>query len=144
MTESIGWKEEYCVGLPDIDDEHRGVFKLVDDLVVVKSRSEGKEIGTEVALSFLMRYVDSHLKGEEELFEQTDYPDKQAHIKIHREFAQKITLLRERFTSGETEIIDELISLVRTWLTEHILKIDVQYAEYCKKSGVGVESKFAF
>ncbi len=120
------------------------MFNLVNDLVVAKERPEGQDIASEVALSFLVRYVDSQLKNEEELFDQTDSPNKDAHKKLDAGLGETATVLRNRFSSGKKKVIDDLIQVNHDRGEQHILIVDNEFVKYCKEKGVGTKSMFDF
>jgi len=63
------------------------------------------------------------------------YPETEAHKAEHNKFTGQIMDLLDRHDSGESAG-DETLTLLKEWLTHHILKVDKAYVEHFKAHGV--------
>lgn len=141
--ELIKWDDKFAFGLEDIDEEHKRLFELINDLITAKEKSENKSIAIQLGLEFLENYVVSHFENEEETFDQTDYPEKDAHKKLHEELKRQVQSYKSKFAEHGEEVIDDLIKFSTNWLTHHILEVDRKYVEFCIEKNIGVTSRYS-
>ncbi len=134
MGKLFEWKEEYNTGCDVIDQQHRRLFDIINNLF---QAFEGAFAESQVPriLDELEDYTIYHFSTEEELFQQTGYPFSQAHIEEHKYFANKIKNFKKDLESGKNTLLafDVMITL-KDWLLGHILGSDKKYVPYlCKK-----------
>lgn len=129
------WKEEYSVGIRLIDDEHRELVELIDELESA-SRTLDNQATLRHVLAELQRYVITHFTVEEELMRLYEFPGFEHHKKIHDAFRDKINTIAEHFSEGEIEIVSPLMHLLKDWLTSHILTQDRQIGMHLAKKGL--------
>lgn len=133
-TPLIQWGPDYALGIPSIDEQHKGLIELMNRLHAAMERQEVKEKLGEI-LTALVRYTHNHFVQEEDLFEQTGYPS-EAHEKQHHEMREMILSHMADYTAGKNVLTIELLSSLSDWLKEHIQGIDRGYVEYFKEKGV--------
>lgn len=129
------WKDSYSVEIKSIDDDHKGLFKIINQLFEALSQGKAKDVLSET-LSKLIDYTKTHFKREETYLSTTNYPEFQEHKQQHNLFIEKITNLKTQFESGEKQVSVELIKFLSDWLINHIMISDKRYMEYLKKYGV--------
>ncbi len=128
---SMQWKEEYATGLPKIDDQHRQLFKFVNDLEVLVADWPCHQDRLGSLLSFLDAYTRSHFVYEESCMYRMNCPsardNREAHKRFLRFFGDWQEEYRKNGASGET--LDELRMTLEDWLASHICKIDTRLKE---------------
>ncbi len=132
------WDSRLETGIEKIDAQHRELFKRFDalELAIYESTSRAK-VELVMMLEYLELYVEEHFDAEEELMMKADYPDFSRHRAEHDTFK----LLFEGFRREQAERgADFYLSLdvdreMRKWWEHHILKVDMAYVPYLKKSG---------
>jgi hemerythrin len=135
------WQEVYNLGIPEIDAQHLSVFNLIDDLndAFVNRETESK---MKYLLNELEQYATNHFATEEDYFRSAKYSDMSEHIIGHQNYKEKIQEFRKKHESG-SNITYSLMSFLRTWWMEHILKEDKAYADiiqaYIKRQKVSFE-----
>lgn len=131
------WGEQLEVGIAEIDEQHRWLVDTTNTLHAVLSTGEAqaKELGD--ILEQLMDYTMNHFIVEEELFERLGYPETAAHKAQHNIFCERVMGLLTRHDMGETVGLDAL-NLLKSWLTNHIIKVDKQYVEHFRAQGTQV------
>jgi len=124
MTKFV-WTEQLNTGIEEIDRQHHRIVDYINQLD--DARINGHPRG-EIALviSLLKEYTHSHFGFEESMLEEAQYPDINAHKKVHEQFIQRITDYQYRFTKGE-DVTQALSSLLVTWLFNHIQRDDADY-----------------
>ena len=131
-----GWNEDLATGVAEIDDQHKAIFALADELVSAKKRDEGPDMVVN-AVTFLAYYVMRHFEAEERLQQETVYPWRKAHREKHQRFLAEVADLKLRMdTDGPTpELTGEVRALVINWLMEHIEKEDKAFVDYIGETG---------
>ena len=78
----IVWDEEYNLGIPIIDEQHRAIVSTINTYhYFVTNKMEG--IALKPTLTTLDQYSKLHFATEEEIFSQTEYPDTLKHKELH-------------------------------------------------------------
>ncbi|MEA3362841.1 MAG: bacteriohemerythrin [Thermodesulfobacteriota bacterium] len=130
----ISWKEIYETGIVTLDNEHRGLIQEINRLYEAVRDKRGEEILGEV-LTALVAYTVDHFQHEEKLMAEYHYPGLEEHQKIHQELIATVEELKQRATSGTEELATELLTFLRTWVLEHILKVDKEYGAFLESRG---------
>jgi hemerythrin len=132
----LQWKEEYSVGIDHIDEQHRGMIQLIDDLAEAVFAGQGRLVLEDI-LESLLAYTRSHFKDEEAMMERAAYPGLEQHRELHRELTAQVRDLQDRYENGEESISTEVLYFLRDWLTNHILSEDQGYREYVLRDSEG-------
>jgi len=85
----IQWKDEYNVGIDSIDQQHRKLVNLINQLQTAVDYSTGEEFERE-ALDELVDYTLTHFGYEEGLMEKYGYPEFEPHKAQHKEMIAKV------------------------------------------------------
>lgn len=133
----FNWDEKYSVGVKAIDDQHRKLVALVNELYEAMSAGKGKQVVGKV-LNDLIAYTDTHFKAEEAMMEKAGYPAPNflAHKKEHEALVSKVSDLCTRFAVSEIGLTTEVGSFLKDWLSNHILVVDKKYAPLFAAKGI--------
>ena len=128
---ALEWTEKIAVGVDAIDHQHRELFNRTNRLLETCKNGQSQEEVVS-AIDFLQEYVDEHLRDEERLQIQSDYPDYEAHKEQHRIFLEKVGNIKTDIdTRGATLVnIMKTTNLFVDWLTKHIAREDKKFGEY--------------
>lgn len=137
----VSWDRSLETGDPDIDEQHRELFRRIDQLMAAtQDRRARAEVGR--LLTFLGDYVVSHFEAEERLMAETGYPGASAHRDEHQHFITDYGRLFEDYRAdgpGPLFVI-KFGNRVTAWLCEHICKTDRRLADYLAKQREGPDS----
>lgn len=117
---SFAWKEEYEVGVKEIDEQHEGLFDVLNEL----TRSFGPRKGHETlatVMRVLSEYVARHFETEEKYMRHYGYPGFDAHRIAHSEFARDIERFTVRVNAGDHTVGFKLVHYLRVWVSQHVL-----------------------
>lgn len=123
------WNERYKTGLVIIDERHKKLFELINDLYEYNIVNSRKEI-IDKQLKELLEYIFQQFKTEEELLAKHKYPDFRLHRTEHDSLTKNLMELRGRYHTGNTFVITEIITFLNNWLIIHILQSDMKFAKY--------------
>ncbi|MCK9238620.1 MAG: bacteriohemerythrin [Thiopseudomonas sp.] len=121
-----------------IDNQHRRIVDYINalhDASLTQNRGEIAKV-----LEQLVEYTLSHFAFEEEMQAEAGYPFVKAHQKVHQLFVRRVSEFKQRFERGE-DIAEPLLSLLRTWLINHIRRDDADYVDLVKKNVLKIEPK---
>jgi hemerythrin-like metal-binding protein len=121
------WSDAYSVRIPQIDAQHKGLIRLINDLHSAMAAGKGKEASGTI-LDELIRYTESHFKYEEGMLRQRQYSNLAAHQTEHKKLTGQVVELRERFRSARLTMSVEVMQFLKNWLANHILVHDQAYA----------------
>lgn len=123
---------KYHFGLPFIDEEHKTLFKIAEEL----KKGLENEIVVDLFLTAaqLYEYVITHLEHEEQLIR--DWEMYREHVSQHKRLKYKLDNVFGRinnpFFIDQSALLLELHDLVVEWLQIHILQEDAKYVGYLK------------
>ncbi|CAK0767943.1 hemerythrin [Azospirillaceae bacterium] len=130
---SLRWNDRLSVHHTEIDDDHRKLFDLFNELSKAMHAGHAKKIISHI-LNQLIEYTAMHFKREEDVMRTVNYPDLEEHLKEHRAFVAKALAVRDRFVATNTgSLAIETLEFVKDWLINHIQKSDRAYAPYLQR-----------
>ena len=129
----ITWHVGMSVGQKQFDDDHQKLLGLVNDLFDAITEGRGKEALSPI-LSDLVKYTEEHFRREEQFLLHRGFPGLRDHHLAHAEFAQKVRAMREQWSvNRDTVLMYSVLTEMRSWLTEHIMKEDKEYAAFMSR-----------
>lgn len=155
---TIKWEDKYSVGIEQIDDQHRVLINIINNLQNIYDNRGLANFNKEIlkALDALKMYTLVHFKCEEILMEMFDYQGCIEHKESHDGFIKLINGYHshlmvsmnqrdniEEIESNFAEIdkideeiyakIEKIIHFLKTWLLNHIMKGDKEYSQFFLK-----------
>ncbi len=131
----LEWKDEYCVGIDSIDQQHRKLVNLINQLQTALDYSTGEEFERD-ALEELVDYTKTHFSYEEGLMKDNDYPDYEPHKLQHQKMFKKVEEVLAEYEQDQETAMDNAVDFLRDWLINHINGTDKQYSSYLIGKGV--------
>lgn len=126
----LTWNDAYSVGSAILDSDHRIIFSLLAQLHDATDTDQSREVVGSV-LKILAEYAEHHFRREEAIMRQAGYPLAGQHEHLHRQMEQKVATICDRWRAGERNALsDEVQSLLKNWLTDHILEDDKAYGPW--------------
>jgi len=71
------WHERYATGIPMIDDQHKELFRAINELHDSFQEARPLEV-IRPLMNFLLTYTISHFRTEESFMQEQGYPDLQS------------------------------------------------------------------
>ncbi|MGC2856826.1 bacteriohemerythrin [Novispirillum sp. DQ9] len=128
----ITWQDSYSVGVDLIDSDHKLLVSLINQLGDAADGGQGRDVVGSV-LNVLIEYTEGHFSREERLMEKGGYPDLPAHREHHRALTNKVREMVGQYRDGRIDALDsDILEFLRSWLTGHILGVDMEYRPYVK------------
>jgi hemerythrin len=128
------WNPDLSVGIEKIDNQHKKLFEIVDQLTEACNERRGKEeVGN--VLNFLKGYVVEHFRDEEGVMLQYKYPKFLAHKQIHVDFTKTVEDLCQKYNTEGVglAVLLQTNKTVYAWLKSHIFEMDKEFGAFAKK-----------
>lgn len=121
----VQWSDELRVGIDVIDEHHRYLFDLTNDLFeVVTKRLGSREVAR--VLKALERYARVHFRAEERMMEHYGYGGFLQQQHQHHRFEAKLKEFYEELHETPLTAQYDVLTYLRSWLVQHIVQEDAQ------------------
>lgn len=123
------WRSSYECGDPLIDDQHRRLFELGNELVNALLDGEPKA-DVEVLIDGFVEHIVDHFNTEEALMSQNHDPVEREHREVHHKLLERAKQLNRRFhrSSGE-QVVRDLVSFIAyDVVAQHLILEDPKIA----------------
>lgn len=125
----LEWTPALSVGIEEIDDQHRELFRRAGRLVEGIRRGDPEEI--DELVEYLHRYAVSHFGAEEAAMRGVRYPAYARHKAEHDQFiADLLELSVENDEAGGAFVAVKIDHWLSGWLRDHVSRVDTELGEY--------------
>jgi hemerythrin-like metal-binding protein len=125
----VEWKDEYSLGNELIDEQHKSLFKMLNELAAAGPGD--KESASYTCLSRMEKYAQEHFRDEEKLMRDNGYPHLAEHIKEHGGFIQQVEDYKDAVFAKYAPFQD-MLEYLNNWLVEHIIRSDRKYVDFMR------------
>lgn len=130
--ELIKWSDDYSVGITEIDNQHKGLVIVINELFNLMSEGKAKGKLSEI-FDHLTDYTKKHFQAEETMLIKYAYHEFDKHKNEHQNFISKLQELKLDFDKGKITISVEVLNFLKDWLLNHILISDKKYMGIIKE-----------
>ena len=134
----FNWSEKFMLGITEIDEQHKQIVDLINNLSELKTKDRNNE-DLEGVVNGLISYTKTHWSFEERLLKQHEYPEFASHKSEHDQeellVKQAVGFQKKHMEEG-TVLSADIAILLNDWLTEHILVVDKKYVPFLKNIGI--------
>lgn len=138
MSPLIPWTQEISVGIEEIDEQHKILVGLLNEINEAVQQKRSNTIAAEI-LNKLIEYTRIHFAVEESIMRILNYPEYVLHKEQHKALMKGVINLAEKLEAGKITVGFELQNFLKSWLIKHILTVDKKYTEHFLKAGVQVK-----
>lgn len=115
----IKWEDSLKIGIDAIDEHHRYLFDLTNDLFDVVAQKKGARDVARV-LKALEMYTQVHFRAEERMMAHHGYPEEKSQHHQHRAFEAKLEEFRAELHDNPLTAQFDVLLYLRDWLIRHI------------------------
>jgi hemerythrin-like metal-binding protein len=124
----MAWDESLETRIPHMDEQHRKLVSLINDLDQAVEDGTGGLLISYV-LQELIRYVKDHFNDEEQLLMRHGFPELAGHRREHDLFVERLGQISDSFKDGD-ELSSSVLDFLKDWLVIHIKGTDQRYAAF--------------
>ena len=130
----ITWNDSYSVKVKEMDDQHKKLVDMINQLHEAMKVGKGKEAIGKV-LTSLTDYTRRHFTSEENLMKIHGYPRYEEQKKAHDGLVNQVADIQKKFSEGSAHS-QEVIMFLKNWLIHHIQGMDRDYGPHLNGKGV--------
>jgi hemerythrin len=128
---SLKWTSDCSVYVAEVDDEHRLLFRLADEIQTALLRGDGiAELRT--MAQALVADLAAHFANEEERMHATRYRSITWHRMQHEAATRRALALLRQIESGDREAVSELLQYLAEFLKSHLSLTDRMMAAHLR------------
>jgi hemerythrin len=127
----IVWKPEYNLGIPIVDEQHRGIVTIINSLFYGMQNKHWGDLLMPV-YGMIDDYTRIHFKIEEDFLEKCNYPKLKEHKEFHRELIDKLGKIGKK--SLRQHDPKEFFVFLKEWWINHICNEDRAFLDYLSKT----------
>ncbi len=131
----IQWNEKLSVKVAEIDQQHKMLIDMVNELNDAMKQGKGKDVIGKI-IDGLASYTVTHFSTEEKYFDQFGYPDTKNHKKEHATFVKKVSEFKDGFEKGKMSLTLNVMNFLSDWLKNHIMVTDKKYSQFFNEKGL--------
>lgn len=128
------WKEEFEIGIPLIDTQHKQLFRFNEELEL--SMQKGLKVSDVSSLLLkIKQYAARHFAMEEKYMRDIKYPSLDEQKEAHVYFTTKFQEIQDNFNEvGLTgELVNQIHNELIGWVTTHVTGMDQAFGDYYQK-----------
>jgi hemerythrin len=112
------WTKAHAVYLPQVDAEHRNLFRMAEELhQAVRTGSEAARV-SELVRPLLVA-IEEHFAHEERLMRSVACPDYDWHKLQHDSMRRKMNQLLDELEEGDAEAPGRFLESLSRWFKDH-------------------------
>ncbi|MEN6355947.1 MAG: bacteriohemerythrin [Armatimonadota bacterium] len=126
----VGWTPEMSVGITEIDDQHKELFKRANVLLdAIKESKSADDISRVVA--FLQNYMAGHFDTEEKYMMRYGCPQYISHKARHTLYAMEFSGIKHSLIHTDSDASVLLVKKrIVDWLIDHIQREDMSLGSF--------------
>ena len=133
-NELIVWSSKLSCGIKLIDEQHKGLVDLVNDMFshVTGNYAYEKDYFKSV-IQETVKYVKTHFATEEKIMLAANFSGYTEHRQKHEDFILAVIESIRDYEAGKRFTLLTFTRFLRDWILSHIALMDKQYFEYFRK-----------
>jgi len=133
--EKIQWSEALSVGVNEIDEQHRKLVDIINNLLDATVLGIDSDIVSDI-ISRMVDYIDYHFGTEETYMTRFRYPELVSHRNEHRVFIRKVFELRKQHVQDKQDLSLDVLTFLMNWFRRHITETDAAYRHCFLENGL--------
>ena len=130
----ITWTTKFECGIKLIDDQHRGLVELVNEMFNHVTGNDTQEHNYfKRVINDAVSYVKTHFATEEKLMLATKFEGYAEHKKEHDSFVLAVVENIKDYEAGKRLTLSSFTRFLKDWVLSHIALMDKKYFDYFKK-----------
>ena len=132
-SELITWSNTLLCGIKIIDDQHKGLVVLINDMFqhVSGNHAQEQKYFSNIVHE-LIKYVKIHFATEEKIMLATKFSGYAQHKREHNKFIITVMEKIEDYNLSNHSNLASVTKFLKDWVLSHIAIMDKQYFEYLR------------
>jgi hemerythrin len=121
----IEWRDEFSVGVAEVDLEHRGLIDLINDLHAMTGNAAGQDAVVSM-LGEIFAQISAHFALEEKHMRDSHYPEYAGHKEDHERLLDELRDIMDRVEDDGRYDEARLGAELGRWFTVHFRTHDAR------------------
>ena len=121
----IEWRDEFSVGVPDVDHEHQELIGLINELHAAISSNDNAYSVMDF-LGEIYAHVSAHFALEEKIMRERKYDHYAEHKADHEDLLDELRDIMDDYEENAWFSDDEFALAVGKWFSEHFRTRDAR------------------
>lgn len=130
----VTWDDSYSVGIEAIDNDHRKLMGLINNLQASVHYHTGASFERQ-SLDELIDYTRFHFGREEALMEKHGFPEFEEHKRQHQAMIEEVGRFVANYEKQGVDALEPVAEYLKVWLIKHINGTDQQYGPFLRERG---------
>jgi len=131
----ITWKDSFSVGVHSINDQHKKLVEMINNLYTEFYKGITDEFLKEL-ITDLEKYTVYHFSYEEKFMKLYNYNDFKTHEAEHQKFVEEIKRYKDTVSVANKTAVIDLATYLKNWLLKHIMGTDKKYSKLFQEKGM--------
>jgi len=133
-NELITWTDKFSCGVKLIDDQHKELVVLVNEMFNHVTGNDLQEHNYfNRVINDAVAYVKTHFATEEKLMLATKFEGYAEHKREHDKFVLTVVENIKDYEAGKRLTLSSFTKFLKDWVLSHIALMDKKYFEYFQK-----------
>jgi hemerythrin len=133
-SDLITWNTTFMCGVKLIDDQHKTLVRLVNDMFNhVSGNDEEEDVYFNKIIKEAVTYIKVHFATEEKIMIFTKFDGYAEHKKEHDNFVLTVVKNIQSYKAKERFTLLSFTKFLKDWILSHIAVMDKQYFTHLKK-----------
>jgi len=133
--EAVKWSEDFECGIAAIDEQHKGLLELINEMFNHATGDPEKEQEYfKKVVEKAVNYVKTHFATEEKIMQQTKFVGFEEHKKAHETFVVAVLNNARAFQKEKKINLEEFTRFLKEWVLTHVAVMDKQYFSHFRKN----------
>jgi methyl-accepting chemotaxis protein len=131
VSVGIDWSDLMSVGISEMDDEHKELFKRINNLLK-GLLGIGGDHDIAALVGSINEYIEYHFRDEEKMMKSYNYPELKDHMELHAIYENDFSLIEKKLREGkfDANLLIEIQDKIINWLLDHIASVDKKYGKF--------------
>lgn len=122
----LEWKDEYSLGIPEVDYEHRELITLINDLLL-QLPGNGTSTGITDLLGEIYARIALHFALEEKIMRNQNYDQLVQHKADHDRLLNEIRDVMDEYENSVNIDTENFAARLDRWFSEHFRTMDARF-----------------
>jgi hemerythrin len=126
---SLNWSDEYHINVEEIDEQHRQMADLVEELHLAVENGADPDTLKHILRS-LIDHTREHFATEEDLMDQHGYPKARIHKAEHESLLKQLDIVQQSLVGGKIPAFCKNVDISSDWMMVHVTNSDSELGKF--------------
>ncbi|MDA8126194.1 MAG: bacteriohemerythrin [Deltaproteobacteria bacterium] len=123
----LAWSPQYTVHDTELDTQHQKLFSITNEVLALYENGSAELLPS---LRDLVEYLCTHIRSENKVMLDCDYPGYAAQNKQHVEFIDKLQNFLKNYREEDENLTYNMLFYLHHWIYSHTINMDLKYGQH--------------